>query len=143
MTVEPCVAINLAKLTMNFDRRYALKNFITDCTSQSVRAGIRASIFNCSNEATMKTEHASSLLIKYTQSLHAMNGLIAVGQVGKLLCGRPSYYASKLTVHAENMLRNVLAILILPLPTLPGPALDVVLRILEGRAVKYYAYQVI
>ena len=49
---------------------------------------------------------------------------------------RKIYYASKLTVYAENMLKNVLALLFLPLPTLPGPALGVVLRDLEGRAVK-------
>ena len=38
---------------------------------------------------------------------------------------------------------NVMALLFLPLPTLPGPALGVVLRGLVGRAVKYYAFQVI
>ena len=31
--------------------------------------------------------------ITYTQSLHAINGLLAVGRVENLLCGRPSYYA--------------------------------------------------
>ena len=48
MTIELCVAIDLAQLTMNFDRRYALciQKFIKDRTSQSVSAGIRASIFN-------------------------------------------------------------------------------------------------
>ena len=29
--------------------------------------------------------------ITYTQSLHIINGLLAVGRVGNLLCGRPSY----------------------------------------------------
>ena len=29
--------------------------------------------------------------ITYTQSLHTINGLLAVGRVGNLLCGRPSY----------------------------------------------------
>ena len=42
---------------MNFDRRYALciQNFITDRTSQSAGAGIRASIFNRCNDATVRT----------------------------------------------------------------------------------------
>ena len=36
--------------------------------------------------------------ITYMQSLHAINGLLAVGQMGNLLCGRPSYYHSKMAV---------------------------------------------
>ena len=34
---------------------------------------------------------ASALLYHYTQSLHAMNGLLAVGRVRNLLCGCPLY----------------------------------------------------
>ena len=62
-------SIDLAQLTMNFDQRYALciQKFITDHTSQLVGAGIRASIFNHYNDATVRTQevslgHAMSLL---------------------------------------------------------------------------------
>ena len=60
-TVEPCVAMNLAQLTMNFDRRYVLafKNFIADPTSQSAGAGIRTSIFDPYNDATARTREIS------------------------------------------------------------------------------------
>ena len=36
--------------------------------------------------------------ITYIQSLHAINSLLAVGQMGNLLCGRSSYYHSKVAV---------------------------------------------
>ena len=49
-------------------------------------------------------------------------------QVLVIVFTRTWYYAFKLAVHAENILRNVLALLFLPLPTLPSPALGVVLR---------------
>ena len=42
----------------------------------------------CSARAIVMRRHYS---ITYTQSLHAINGLLAVGRVGNLLCGRPSY----------------------------------------------------
>ena len=35
----------------------------------------------------------------YTQSLHAMNVLVAVGRVGNLFCGRPTYTQSLLTIN--------------------------------------------
>ena len=66
------------------------KIFITDRTWQSADSGIRDSIFNRCNDATVRTRevplvHSS---ITYTQSLHAINSLPAVGWVGNLLCGR-------------------------------------------------------
>ena len=64
----------------------------TDSTSQSSGAGIRDSIINRSNDATVRTQevplvHASCdvITLTYTQSLHVINGLIAVGRVKKLL----------------------------------------------------------
>ena len=61
-TVEPCVAIDLAQLTLNFDPRCALwiQNFIIDCTSLSARAEIRTSVFNRCNDATMRTRGSPS-----------------------------------------------------------------------------------
>ena len=55
----------LAQLTMNFDRLYALciqKHFITDHISQSAGAGIRASILNLWNDATVKTREIPLVL---------------------------------------------------------------------------------
>ena len=40
--------------------------------------------------------------ITYTQSLHAINGLLAVGRVGNLLCGRLSYYKRNSTTKFQN-----------------------------------------
>ena len=77
----------------------AFKNFITDRTSQSAGSGIRASNFNRCNDVTMRTwgSPVSACIMRrhfsitYTQSLHVIIGLQAVGRVGNLLCGRPSY----------------------------------------------------
>ena len=70
----------------------AFKNFITDHTSQSLGAGIRAFIFNQCNDATVRTQEVPLACdITYMQSLHAINGLPAVGRMGNLLCGRPPY----------------------------------------------------
>ena len=54
---EICGKWLLAQLTMNLHRRYTLciQNFITDRTSQSAGAEIRASIFNRCNESTVRT----------------------------------------------------------------------------------------
>ncbi|KAJ4445346.1 hypothetical protein ANN_07151 [Periplaneta americana] len=87
--------IDLAQLTINFNRRYALciQNFITDRTSHPARAGIGTSIFNQCNEATENTRqvplaHAPCQdIITYTQSLRATYGLLAVRRVGKF-CSR-------------------------------------------------------
>ena len=86
---------------MNFDWHYALwiQNFITDHTSQSAGTGIRASIFNRYKEATVKTRGRPTCAcimwrhysVTCTRSLHAINGLLAVGWVGNLFCGFPSY----------------------------------------------------
>ena len=78
---------------------WAFKNFIANRTSQSAGVGIRASNFNRCNDAIVRTREISLLhascnfhySITYKQSLHAMNGLIAVGGVGNLLCRHPSY----------------------------------------------------
>ena len=57
MTAEPCVAIDLTQLTMNFDWRYTLciQSFMTYRTSQSPVAEITASIFNRCSDATVRT----------------------------------------------------------------------------------------
>ena len=98
LTVEPCVAIDLAQL-----RRIsigallcAFKNFIIDGTSQSSDAGIRAS---SSTAATILLwelgksrwcyviwRHYS---IMYTQSLHAINMFNSCGMSGKLTLWTP------------------------------------------------------
>ena len=102
LTVEPCVAIDLAHLTMNFNRRYALciqKNYhrphftVGVCRNKSLQY---QPLRQCYCENWRSTVSACVMRrrypITYTQSLHAINGLIAVGRVGNLLCGRPSYY---------------------------------------------------
>ena len=93
---------------MNFDQCLfcALKNFITDCISQSTGTGIRVSIFNRCNDATVRTlgSPTSACVIRhhysvtYTQSLHTINGLIAVRRVGNLLCGLPSNIGTMLFI---------------------------------------------
>ena len=77
-------------------------NFITDRTSQSAVAGIRASIFNHYNDATVRTRevplvHASCdvhYTIMYTQSLHAIYALLAAGRVGKPRPGSMDFFQS-------------------------------------------------
>ena len=76
------------------------KTFITDHTWGSAGVEIRACIFKRCNDATVlwilgspanaciMRRHYS---ITYKQSLHAINDLIAVGRVGNLPCGHPSY----------------------------------------------------
>ena len=76
----------------------AFKKFITNRTSQSAGAGIRASIFNCCNNATVRTLEVPLMheswrrhyYITYTKTLYPINGLIAVRWVENLLCGCPS-----------------------------------------------------
>ena len=54
-----------------------------------------------STAAPMRTRevplvHVScDIILSYTHSLHAINGLLAVGRMGNLLCGRPSYFQEK------------------------------------------------
>jgi hypothetical protein len=77
----------------------AFKNFITDRTSQSAGAGIRASIFNSLNDATVRTQevplgHAPCYIIalSHMRSHFAQYKVwLAVGRVRNLLCGRASY----------------------------------------------------
>ena len=77
----------------------AFKSFITDRISQSAGAGIGASISNRSNDATVRTRKVPQVhapwchySITYTQSLHAINGLLAMGRGRNILCRQPSYY---------------------------------------------------
>ena len=102
LTVEQCVAIDLAQLMMNFDRRYALciqklyqrSHFtVGRCWNKSFHLQPLQRRY-CENSgspasACVMWRHYS---ITYMQSLHALNGLIAVGRVRNLLCGRPLYY---------------------------------------------------
>ena len=96
-------SIDLSQLTMNFDRRYALsiqKLYHRSHFTVSAGTGIRASIVNCCNDATVRTRgsHASAFItrryysITYTQSLHAKNCLLALGGVRNLFCGGSSYF---------------------------------------------------
>ena len=77
LTVEPCVAIDLAQLSMNAIGTMfcVFENFITDRKSQFTGAGIRASIFNRCNYATVRSPevplvHASCYVI--TCKVHAV-----------------------------------------------------------------------
>ena len=68
---------------MNFDRCYVLciLKLYHRHSSQSVGAGIRAYIFNRCNDATVRTWEVPLVHVSctYTQSLHAINDLLAVG----------------------------------------------------------------
>ena len=93
---------------MNFDRRYALciqnfdrrcalriQNFITDHTSQSAGAGMRASNFNRCSDATVRTLEVPLVHEPWddiTLSLHPINDLLSVGRVGNLHCGRSQFF---------------------------------------------------
>ena len=80
----------------------AFKNFIIDQTSQSAGTGTRTSIFNRCNDATARTRESTTSAcvmrhhysIMYIHLLHAINGLLAVGRLGNLLCGRLSCFRS-------------------------------------------------
>ena len=92
---------------MNFDQRYAL------CIQTfyhrphfKVIAGIKASISNCCNNDICDnlgspTSACIITLIMYTQFLHTLNGLLAVGRVANLPCGCSSYKKV-----SEEMLEN-------------------------------------
>ena len=70
------------------------KNFITDRTSQSAGAGIRASIFNRCNDPTVGSATSACVMRRHYSHAHAVAScnkrLLAVGRVGNLLRGRPS-----------------------------------------------------
>ena len=101
LTVEPCVAVGLVQLTMNLDLRYDL--CIQKLLSKTELHSRRVLEYEpplqplqrcyCDNSESLASacvmRHHYS--ITYMQSLHAINDLIAVGQVGNLLCGRISY----------------------------------------------------
>ena len=75
------------------------KTFITDRTPQSVVAAIRASTFNRFNDAIVRTRevplvHASLRhhhSFTYMQTVYAIAGLLAMGRLGNILRGLPSY----------------------------------------------------
>jgi hypothetical protein len=82
----------------------AFRNFITDRSSQSAGAGIRASIFISCNAATVRTQevplmHAPCYSIARPTSRKPYNarsdcavlGLLAVVRVGNFICGRATY----------------------------------------------------
>ena len=101
MTDEPYVVIDIAQLTMNFVRSYALciqklyhRPYFTvgGCWNKSLYLEPLQRCY-CENSRSPASACViqSHYSITYTQSLHTINGLIAVGRVGNLLCGRPSY----------------------------------------------------
>ena len=72
----------------------AFENFIMNRTSQSAAAGMRAFIFNCCNDTTVRTQniplvHVSSL---YIHAVASCNKWFTIcGTSGKLTCGLTSY----------------------------------------------------
>ena len=111
MTVEPYVAIDLAQLTINLYRRYALciqklyhrPHFTAGrCSNKSLHLQPLQRCF-CENSRSpastcVMRRHYS---ITYIQSFHSINGLIAVGQVRYLLCERPSCQPIRLIYHCN------------------------------------------
>ena len=104
MTVEPCVAIDVAHLTMNFNRCYTLciqklyhrSHFIVveywnkSLHLQPLQRCYCGNLVNPASACVLRRHYS----ITYTQSLHAIKGLIVEGRVGNLLCGRLSYSTS-------------------------------------------------
>ena len=86
---------------MNFDRRYALcvQNLyhrphftVGDSWNKSLHLQpLQRCYFENSGSPASSCLMLSHYSITYTQSLHTINGLLAVGREGNLLCGRPSY----------------------------------------------------
>ena len=105
------MAIDLAQLTMNFDRRYALcfqklyhrSHFtVGGCWNKSIHLKPLQRYY-CENSespasACVIRRHYS---IMYTESLHVITGLLAVGRVGNLICGcpRPLYKTKTRDIH--------------------------------------------
>ena len=91
LAVMPCMAIDLAQLTMNFDRRHALciQNFITDRTSQSAGAGIRASIFKGYNDATVRIREVQQVLYHVHAVASRNKWFNSCGTNGKLTLWTP------------------------------------------------------
>ena len=111
LTIEPCVAINLAQETMNFDRRYILSTqkldhrtrfTVAGCWNKSLQLELLPRCY-CENSggpasARVMRQYYSST---YMQPFQVINILLAVGRVGNLLCGRPSYIIKKLSRHYQ------------------------------------------
>ena len=94
--------IDLAQLTMNFDRRYALciqklyqrPHFTVDGSwnkSFHLQPLQRCYCVNSGSPASAYVMRHHYSITYYRQSLQAINGLVALGRVAKLLCGCPSY----------------------------------------------------
>ena len=95
------MAIDLAKMTMNFDRRYALyiqklyhrPHFTVGlCWNKSLHLQPLQLRYcensgNTAGACVMRRDYS----IMYMQSFHSINGLMAVGRGGNLLCGLSSY----------------------------------------------------
>ena len=89
----------LAQLTIKFDRRYALYiqilyHWLHFTVGGSCNKSLHLQPLQrcyCENSGSP----ASACII--TQSLHAINGLIAVGQMGNSFCWRPSYNRTCIT----------------------------------------------
>ena len=110
----------MAQLTMNFDRRYALcilklyhrPHFtVGGCWNKSLHLKPLQRCY-CENSgsttsACIMRRHYS---ITYMQSLHSINGLLAVGRVGNLLCGRPSYLQA---IYVSLLKTDVILILLI------------------------------
>ena len=99
--LQSCVAMDLAPLKINLNRLYGLhiwklyhrQHFtVGGCWNKSLHLQPLQRCY-CENSGS----HASACATKrhysitYTQSLHTINGLLAVVRVGNLLCGRHSY----------------------------------------------------
>ena len=103
LIVEPCVAIDLVQLMMNFDRRCALciqtlyhrwQFTVGECWNKSLELQ-PLQLCYCENSGSLASacvmrRHYS---VTYMQSLHTINGSVAAGRVGNLLSGCPSFQA--------------------------------------------------
>ena len=97
--------IDLAQLTMNFDRRYALciqklyhKPHFTAWWSFNKSLQLQL-LQRCFSENSSSPASACFMWhyysTTYMQSLHVINGLLAVGRVGNLLCGWPLSFIAR------------------------------------------------
>ena len=95
------MSIDLAQLTMNFGRGYDLcilklyhrPHFtVGGCWNKSLELQpLQRCYCEYSGSPASACVMQRHYCITYTQSFHAINGLIAVGRVGNLLRGRPKY----------------------------------------------------
>ena len=91
LIAEPCVAIHLAQLTKDFDRRYALciQKLYYRPHFTSAGAGIRDSSFNRYNDSTVKTWKVSLVHIYTVTALG--RGRVASPTLGRIY-PRYSFY---------------------------------------------------